>query len=71
MDIFTYKCVTLIDFCDHVDWDYEDTMESLLNSPISFGPNDDTLVRPDTLADICERDFPDNFDADILISLGS
>jgi hypothetical protein len=46
-------------------------MESLLNSPISFGPNDDTLVRPDTLADICERDFPDNFDADILISLGS
>lgn len=71
MDIFTYKCVTLKDFCDHVCWDYDEVLEGLLNSDISYGTNDDTLVRPDTLASIMEYDFPNNFDADILISLGS
>jgi|688.fasta_scaffold881621_2 hypothetical protein len=71
MDIFTYKCVTLEDFCDYVGWDYDDAMEALLHSPISFGPNDDTLVMPSTLADICEMDLPETFDFDIMISLGS
>ena len=71
MDIFTYKCVTLKDFCESMGWNFEDTLEELLNSPISFGANDDTLVRPDTLADICDRELPKDFDFDILISLGS
>ncbi len=71
MDTFTYKCVTLQDFCDHVGWDYMYTIDCLLDSDISYGTNDDTLVRPDTLANICEVDFSNNFDTDILISLGS
>jgi hypothetical protein len=70
MDTFTYKCVTLKDFCDHVGWDYMYTVDCLLDSDISYGTNDDTLVRSDTLANICEVDFPNNFDTDIFISLG-
>lgn len=71
MDIFTYKCVTLEDFCDFTGWNYEDTVDEVSYSDISFGTNDDTLVRPDTLAKICEKDLPDGFDFDIMISLGS
>ena len=71
MDIFTYRCVNLQDFCDAVDWDYFETLDILLDSDISYGTNDDTLVRPDTLAKICEQDLPENFDYDLMISLGS
>ena len=70
MDIFTYRCVNLRDFCSAVGWDYENTMNELLNSDISFGNNNDTLVTPSSLADICEQDLPDNFDYDLMISLG-
>lgn len=71
MDIFTYKCVTLKDFCDDVGWDYMYTIDCLLDSDISYGTNDDTLVMPSTLANICEMDLPEDFDFDIMISLGS
>lgn len=71
MDIFTYKCVYLQDFCNHVGWDFIQTLDCLLNSDISYGTNDDTLVCPDTLAHICEMDLPEDFDFDIMISLGS
>jgi hypothetical protein len=71
MDIFTYKCVTLEDFCDNVGWDYMYTIDCLLDSDISYGTNDDTLVTPSTLANICEMDLPEAFDFDIMISLGS
>lgn len=71
MDIFTYKCVTLQDFCDNVGWDYMYTLDSLLDSDISYGTNDDTLVMPSTLANICEMDLPETVDFDIMISLGS
>lgn len=70
MITFTYKCVTLTDFCDTVGWDYDSTLDSVHNSDISFGNNDDTLVRSDTLSSICEKDLPKDFDYDILISLG-
>jgi hypothetical protein len=71
MDIFTYRCVNLKDFCDAVGWDYFETLDILLDSDISYGTNDDTLVRPDTLSKICEKDLPENFDYDLTISLGS
>jgi hypothetical protein len=71
MDIFTYRCVNLKDFCDNVDWDYMYTLDCLLDSDISYGTNDDTLVRPDTLAKICEIALPETFDFDLMISLGS
>ena len=71
MDTFVYRCVNLQDFCDEVDWDYFDTVDTLLDSDISYGTNDDTLVRPDTLAKICDQELPENFDFDLMISLGS
>jgi len=70
MDIFTYRCVNLKDFCDAVGWDYETTIEEINNSDISFGNNDDTLVMPISLANICERDLPENFDYNLMVSLG-
>lgn len=71
MDIFTYRCVNLQDFCDEVDWDYFETLDILLDSDISYGTNDDTLVRPDTMAKLCDKELPENFDFDLMISLGS
>lgn len=70
MDIFTYRCISLKDFCDNVGWNYNETLEELLNSDISFGNNADTLVMPSSLADICEKELPENFDYDLMISLG-
>jgi hypothetical protein len=65
--------MTLVDFCDHVGWDYFDTLDCLNHSDISFGTNDDTLVLPETLADICERgDLPTHILPEKLyISIGS
>ena len=71
MDIFSYRCVSLKDFCDNVGWNYTHTINCLVDSDLSYGTNDDTLVRPDTLAKICETDLPEVFDFDLMISLGS
>ena len=71
MDIFTYSCVNLEDFCDALGWDYSETLDILLDSDISYGTNDDTLVRPDTLAKLCDKELPENLDFDLMISLGS
>lgn len=70
MDTFVYRCINLKDFCREVNWDYEQTSESLSNSDISFGSNDDTLVMPSTIAKICEKELPENFDFDLMVSLG-
>lgn len=71
METFNYVCVTLEDFCEELGWDFESTNEALLNSDISWGTNDDTLVMPTTLANICEKELPENFNYDIMVSLGS
>ena len=78
MDTFNYKCVLLKDFCEAVGWNHVETVDHLMNSDISFGNNDDTLVTPHNLADICEKELPENFeemaglnpDDDLMISLG-
>lgn len=71
MQTFNYTCITLADFCYETGWDYENTVDQLLNSDISFGTNDDTLVMPTTLAKVCEKQLPENFNHDIMVSLGS
>ena len=70
MEVLSYKYVKLNDFCRHVGWDYQQTLDMLMDSDVSFGNNDDTLVMPATLAGICERELPENFDHDLMISLG-
>ena len=71
MQTFNYVCVTLEDFCDELGWDFQTTNDALLNSDISWGTNDDTLVMPTTLANICEKQLPENLNHDIMVSLGS
>jgi hypothetical protein len=73
MKTFGIICMTLVDFCDHVGWDYFDTLDCLNHSDqVSWGNNDDTLVLPKTLADICERELPTHILPEKLyISLGS
>ncbi len=71
MRTFNYVCVTLEDFCEELGWDFESTNDTLLNSDVSWGTNDDTLVMPTTLANICEKQLPENFNHDIMVSLGS
>jgi hypothetical protein len=74
MKSFTHECLALKDVCDHNKLDYDDVMDAISNSDISFGTNADTLIHGywlNALLDIDEDlDFGD-FDDDILISLGS
>lgn len=70
MDTFIYRCVNLQDFCSALGWNYEDTMNAVMDSDISFGNNGDTLVMPISLASMCEKELPENFDHDLMISLG-
>jgi hypothetical protein len=70
METFTYTCVTLRDFCDYADWDYDYVLDELLESDVSWGTNDDTLVTPETVAHICEYAVPEGIDKNLMISLG-
>lgn len=72
MESFTYECVTLVEVCDHNKLDYENIMNQVQNSDVSFGTNADTLITGQMLNDILETylDFA-QFDNNVLISLGS
>lgn len=75
MEIFTYTCVTLRDFCDYADWDYDYVLDELHESDVSWGTNGDTLVTPETVAYICDYTVPINvvkcWGKNLMISLGS
>ena len=72
MNSFTYECVTLVEVCDHNKLDYENIMNQVQSSDVSFGTNADTLITGQMLNEILETnlDFA-QFDNNILISLGS
>lgn len=78
MKSFTYECVTLEDVCKHNKLDYQEIVQAVCDSDVSFGTNADTLMTRSMLQDIvynyCEHstelDWAD-FDDRILISLGS
>lgn len=72
METFTYHCVDLMSVCVHNGLDYEDVMESVSNSDVSFGTNDDTLITLKTLENILGKDLDlDNLPDSTMISLGS
>lgn len=68
MKTFQYTCVTIEDFCKYAGWDYNETMDALNSSQVSWGTNDDTLVSVSRLCYIVGKkvDFED-----ILVSLGA
>jgi len=72
MTPFTYTCVTLSDICSINNLDYENVMDRLNASDVSFGTNDDTLITRQTLESILDAriQFGDLSD-DVMISLGS
>lgn len=70
METFTYTCVTLRDFCEYAEWDYDYVLDELLQSDVSWGTNDDTLVTPETVADVCDYTVPVGTDENLMISLG-
>ena len=72
MTPFTYTCVTLSDICSINNLDYENVMDRLNASDVSFGTNDDTLITRQTLESILDSriQFGDLSD-DVMISLGS
>jgi hypothetical protein len=44
MQTFTHTCITLKDYCDHNSLNYDDVMQMVCDSDVSFGNNYDTLV---------------------------
>ena len=72
MKSFTYECLTISDVCDHNGLDYQDAMDELSNSGISFGTNGDTLVRGSDIEDILGKQLNwGDYSDEIMVSLGS
>lgn len=81
MNAFAYRYLKLADICEFNNLNYNDIIDAVAMSDVSFGTNYDTLITSDQLEDILE-DFEilvDNIDYDshndsddvLLISLGS
>ncbi len=77
MITYSQECVTIFDVCQHNDLDYDEVMEAISNSKISFGTNYDTLISRHQLQDIMDDwngtiqlDW-NGLNDDVLISLGS
>ena len=69
METFNVKCVTLADFCNENNLDYDEVFRILENSDVSFGTNDDTLVSKRTMEIILG--FPVVLPENTFVSLGS
>jgi 2C-methyl-D-erythritol 2,4-cyclodiphosphate synthase len=78
MITYSQECVTLFDVCQHNALDYDEIMEAISDSDISFGTNYDTLISRYQLQDIVDGFLEETVDLDwgklddkVLISLGS
>jgi hypothetical protein len=49
LNTFTYKCVELSDFCSYLGLDLDHALEDINDSEVTWGTNDDTLIRVDRL----------------------
>jgi hypothetical protein len=77
MLVYSHNYVTLADVCKHNSLDYNEVLDAVSNSDISFGTNEDTLISRNQLQSIIDDNF-DNVELDwnrlddsVLISLGS
>jgi hypothetical protein len=78
MIVYSHNYVTLRDVCKHNGLGLGEIMDAILNSQVSFGTNEDTLISQNTLQAILDNYFEDDvtldwgrFDNTVLISLGS
>jgi hypothetical protein len=78
MTVYSHNYVTIADVCRHNDLDYNEVMNAICNSHISFGNNEDTLVSRRQLQDTVDSYLEETVDLDwgklddsVLISLGS
>jgi hypothetical protein len=72
MKSFNYECLTISEVCNHNGLDYQDVMDELANSEISFGTNGDTLVQGSDLEDILGKQLNwGDYSKEIMVSLGS
>lgn len=77
MKSYTWEYLDLREVCEHNDLDYNDVMEAICNSDISFGTNADTLISQEQLWSILDdHDFVvdldfGEYDNTVVISLGS
>ena len=77
MTVYSHNYVTIADVCGHNDLDYNEVMDAICNSDISFGNNEDTLMSRRQLQDIVDSYLEETVDLDwgrlddsVLISLG-
>lgn len=72
MKSFTHECLALFDVCEHNKLDYDEVLDTISNSDVSFGTNADTLIHGYWLNALLHKDLDfGDFDNNILISLGS
>lgn len=79
MKSFTYTCLDIRDVCEYNDLGFDEVMQAICDSDISFGCNADTLISINQLESILEDahiaidglDYNNHDEDTILISLGS
>ncbi len=71
MNTFTITCVRFVDFCGHLGVDADEARETISNSDISFGTNDDTLVSLARICRILGVEIPTVLDPAVMVSLGT
>lgn len=59
LNTFTYKCVELRDFCDHLGVDLNRAIDDINDSEVTWGRNDDTLISVDRLLFILGYNSPE------------
>lgn len=55
MIVYSHNYVTLVDVCRHNNLDYNEVLDAVSNSDISFGTNEDTLISRSQLQDIIDN----------------
>jgi hypothetical protein len=55
MIVYSHNYVTLGDVCRHNNLDYNEVLDAVSSSDISFGTNEDTLISRSQLQDIIDN----------------
>lgn len=70
MKTFTITAVALEDFCNEYGLDEDSVHDVIMDSEVSYGHNDDTLITLGSLCGLLEIDPKEGHDANLMISLG-
>lgn len=70
MNTFTITAVSLENFCKEYGLALEDVTEVLIDSEVSFGHNDDTLVTLGNLCGLLDIDPKEGHSPNLMVSIG-